>query len=376
MTLWFSATAVLPELTAAWNLTPGQAAGMTAAVQLGFVLGALAAAASNLADVVAPRRLFGASAVFGALANAALLLEPTPAVALALRFATGVALAGVYPPGMKIAAGHAPPERRGFAIGLLVAALTLGSATPHLVAGLSLSLPWTSVLLVASGLAVLAAVLVSTVVPDGPHQAAPAPFDPGSLGRVLRDRDLQLANLGYFGHMWELYGWWTWLVVWLGGAYASTDARRVAFAAIGLAGAAGAIVAGLAADRLGRTTTTIAALVVSGACCLISPWLLESPLLLPFLGIWGFAIIADSAQFSTAVTELAEPAYVGTALTLQTSLGFALTLIPIWGLPLLADAVGWRWAFLALVPGPVVGAAAMAWLRSRPASSRLAGGRR
>ena len=384
MTLWFSATAVMPALVTAWALSPTGAAWLTAAVQAGFVVGALASAVLNLPDVLPPRRMFALAAVAGALVNLALAwVADGIGAALVLRFLTGVALAGVYPPGMKIAAGHVSGRGRGLAIGALVGSLTLGSATPHLVAGLldARGLSHAAVLTVSSALALLGAFIVFTLVTDGPYAPGRAPFDPRQLGRVLRDRAVLLANLGYFGHMWELYAVWTWLAVFLAEALPPGDPgapRLAAFAIIGVAGAAGAFAGGWLADRIGRTTVTIAAMAISGACCLASAWAYGGPawLLVAFGLVWGASVIADSAQFSAAVTELSQPAYMGTALTLQTSLGFALTLVTIWGLPLLAQQVGWRYAFLVLAPGPFLGCWAMAALRRRPEALRLAAGRR
>jgi MFS family permease len=384
MTLWFSATAVMPALVAAWALSPTGAAWLTAAVQAGFVVGALGSAVFNLPDVLPPRRMFALAAVAGALVNLLLAwVADGIGAALVLRFLTGVALAGVYPPGMKIAAGHVSGRGRGLAIGALVGSLTLGSATPHLVAGLldARGLSHVAVLTVSSALALVGALIVATLVTDGPYAPGRAPFDPRQLGRVLRDRAVLLANLGYFGHMWELYAVWTWLAVFLAEALPPGDPgapRLAAFAIIGVAGAAGAFAGGWLADRIGRTTVTIAAMAISGACCLASAWAYGGPawLLVAFGLVWGASVIADSAQFSASVTELSEPAYMGTALTLQTSLGFALTLVTIWGLPLLAQHVGWRYAFLVLAPGPFLGCWAMAALRRRPEALRLAAGRR
>ena len=383
VTLWFSATAVLPALQAAWSLSPTGAAWLTAAVQAGFVVGALGSAILNLPDVLPPRRMLGISALIGAALNLLLAWGATSlAPALVLRFLTGICLAGVYPPGMKIAAGHVSGRGRGLAIGVLVGALTLGSGTPHLVAGIldAAQLPYRLVLTVSSALAVLGAVLVLGFVADGPYAPPAAPFDPRQLGRVLRDRAVLLANLGYFGHMWELYSMWTWLAVFLGAALGAGPAapRLAAFACIGVAGAVGCVVAGWVADRVGRTSVTIAAMAISGACCALSPWAYAWPAagLLGFGLVWGASVIADSAQFSASVSELAQPAYMGTALTLQTSLGFALTLIPIWGLPVLAELTGWRYAFVVLAPGPALGCVAMRALRRRPEAVKLAAGRR
>jgi len=382
MTLWFSATAVLPQLREAWHLSTTSAAWITAAVQLGFVTGALGSALLNLPDVVPPRRMVCIASALGAALNLLLAWGVSSAgPAIALRFATGVCLAGVYPPSMKIAAGHMTSGSRGFAIGVLVGALTLGSATPHLVAGLfgGARISHSAVMSVSSSFALVGAIIIARFVSDGPHGARPAAFDPRQAGRVLRDRALLLVNLGYFGHMWELYAMWTWLALFLTAALGqAADARLAAFAIIGVAGCAGAVGGGLLADRVGRTTVTIAAMAISAACCVASPWayLAPAPLLLVFGLVWGAAVIADSAQFSAAITELSDPSYMGTALTLQTSLGFALTLVPIWSLPYLASAGGWRFAFLALAPGPALGCIAMAALRRRPEALRLAAGRR
>jgi MFS family permease len=283
---------------------------------------------------------------------------------------------------MKILAGWFEGSR-GFAIGVLVGALTVGSALPHLIRAVGGVGQPRVVLYGAATLAVVGGLLVLLVEP-GPHQAPAAPFDPGAIGRILRDRGTMLANGGYFGHMWELYAVWTWIPAYLtaslavGGesGAASGLASLLSFATIAVGGA-GAVVAGSAADRLGRTRVTSASMVVSGVACLAAGLLFGSslPLLVPFVLVWGFAIVADSAQFSAAVSELAEDSYVGTALTLQTAIGFLLTTVSIQLVPVVVDAVGWRWAFAPLVVGPVVGTASMQWLRRLPAAASLAGGR-
>ncbi len=381
MTLWFSASAVGPELAAAWGLSDGQTAWLTNAVQLGFVVGALLSAVFTISDTVPPRKLFAVSALVGAAATATIALAVSSFLpAVLLRFLTGVALAGVYPPGMKIMAGWFRAGR-GFAIGALVGALTIGSAMPHLLRAVGGVGQPRLVLLGAAGLAAIGGVLVLSVRP-GPHQAPAAPFDPGAVRRMLSDRGTMLANLGYFGHMWELYAVWTWIPVYPAPSCAASGGQSEAFAALVAfgtiaIGGAGALVAGIYADRMGRTTITCVSMVVSGVACVGAGFVFSGPVivLVPFALVWGFAIVADSAQFSAAVSELAEDSYVGSALTLQTAVGFLLTIGSIQVTPVVADAVGWRWAFAPLVVGPLVGTAAMVRLRSLPESSALAGGK-
>ncbi|USZ67974.1 MFS transporter [Halorussus salilacus] len=383
MSLWFSATAAAPELSAEWGLTASETAWLTIAVQLGFVAGAFLSSALTIADVVRPRYLFAGSALAGAgftVLIAGVVNAATPAIAL--RFLTGMALAGVYPTGMKILAGWFE-EGRGFAIGVLVGALTVGSALPHLLRAVGGVGQPRVVLYGAGGLAAVGGLLALLVEP-GPHQAPTAPFDPGAIGRIVRDRATMLANGGYFGHMWELYAVWTWIPAYLAASLAESGnggvggelASLLAFGTIAVGGL-GAAVAGSAADRLGRTTITGLSMGVSGVACLAAGVVFGSSLalLVPFVLIWGFAIVADSAQFSAAVSELAEESYVGTALTLQTAVGFLLTTVSIQLLPMVADAVGWRWAFAPLAVGPVLGTLAMLRLRGLPAAGRLAGGR-
>jgi len=380
MSLWFSVTAVAPEIAAAWGLTPGQTGLLTSAVQVGFVVGALLSAVLTLSDTVPPRYLFAASTAVGAGATALLAASvDTLAPAVALRFLTGVALAGAYPPGMKIAAGWFD-DARGLAIGTVVGALTVGSALPHLLRAVGGVGRPRVVLFGAAGLALVGAGLVLLVRP-GPHQAPAAPFDPAAVRRVLSDRGTSLANLGYFGHMWELYAVWTWLPAYLLATSAvGTDglASLLTFATIAVGGV-GAVAAGLSADRLGRTTVTSVAMVISGSASLLAGVALGAPLLalVPFLLVWGVTIVADSAQFSAAVTELADPAYVGTALTFQTAVGFLLTTVSIQLVPVLQGTLGLGWggAFATLAVGPALGTLAMRRLRGSPDAAKLAGGR-
>ena len=382
MAPWFSASAVAPALVAHWRLESSGAAWLTISVQLGFVVGAFASAWLTLADVLSARRLITVSATLAAVATAAIAVAPDPATGVGLRIVTGAALAGVYPPGMKLAAGWFK-EGRGTAIGILVGALTLGSAGPHLVRWALPPDRWQAVMLVAAVAALVGGWLVLAVPNDGPYATRAPRFSWAAVPRLLSERPLMLANAGYLGHMWELYAMWTWIAVFVA---ASERARGVvdpggvpalvAFAVIG-SGAIGCWLGGRFADRYGRTAITSIAMAVSGACAVAVGLVYAQPLiaLTPVLLIWGVAIVADSAQFSTAVSELAPPELVGTALTLQTCLGFLLTCLTIYFLPNVAAVLGWRWSMAVLAAGPAVGVWAMLTLRRRPEALRLAGGR-
>ncbi len=386
MGLWFSASAVTPALAGRWQLTPAGASWLTATVQIGFVTGAFLSALFNVADRWSPRRLFALSAALGALANALIPLLPAGyALALVLRFATGFLLAGVYPVGMKIMATWMK-EDRGLGLGLLVGALTIGSAGPHLLRALGGVDHWQFVLYAASALALAGGLLVWRTGHLGPYRSAPAPFRWRYAGEALRERGLRLANLGYLGHMWELYAMWTWMPAFLLATYQAAPAGTfaqparaaslAAFAVIAVGGA-GSLAAGYLADRWGRSRIALLSLAISGSsAAAIGLFFGGSPLLVTAVALlWGFAIVADSAQYSAAISELAEPAYMGTALTLQTSMGFLLTLASIRLIPLLVDLAGWQWAFTSLALGPLAGGWAMWRLKESPLARRLAGGR-
>ncbi len=380
---WFSGSAVLPALQAEIVISDLQGVALTSGVQVGFVLGALFSAILGLADRLEPRRFFMASAFAAALSNAALLVvDPASGAAILCRLVTGAAMAGIYPVGMKIAAGWARGDL-GLLVGLLVGALALGSASPHLVRALG-GVDWRVTILVTSLLA-FAAGLVIRFVAIGPSSSPARRFVPGAIALVWRRQDLRLVNLGYLGHMWELYALWAWLAVFLDASFrfhmgseaASFWASVATFAAIGTGGL-GCVVAGFAADRIGRTAVTAIALAISGACALLAGFTFAAA---PYLTValclvWGASAIADSAQFSAATAELSAPEHVGTMLTIQTCAGFTLTLVSIHLLPIAAETVGWQLAPALLAVGPAVGIWAMLALRRRPEAQLIADGRR
>lgn len=358
MALWFTASAVSPQLAELWDLDASQAGWLTTMVQLGFVTGTAAAAFLNLADVVSARAYFAVSALAGATANACLVVAPGYGEALALRFLTGVCLAGVYPPAMKMISTWFQ-SARGLAIGTVVGALTVGKATPYLIRVFEQA-DFRVVVLAASAGSVLAAALVAWGYTDGPYPFERRPFSWKLTGTILRHRPTRLAVAGYLGHMWELYAMWTWIPGFLAASLAArgsgVSADALAFGAIA-AGGLGCVWGGWEADRLGRERLVNLAMAASGACCLIigafyggHPWLLAA-----VAWVWGFFVVADSAQFSALVTEVAPRHAVGTALTIQTSIGFLLTIATIQLVPELVEAFGWRWSFAVLAAGPACG---------------------
>ena len=382
MTTWFSATAILPELSAFWQLDAGQRTWMTNGVQLGFVIGALALSLVNLPDIAPLRWLMGGATMLAAIANGLLLIAPSAGWAIALRLVTGLALAGVYPPALKLVATWFQ-RGRGLAMGFVIGGLTLGSASPHLVRALAMGFDWHAVVATASLLSLLGALLFMAFAAEGPFPFSRAVFDPRQLGRVVRNRAVALVNLGYFGHMWELYAMWGWLLAFTSATVAANptwppqQVSLLVFAVVSV-GVLGAILGGLLADRIGRTATTALMMTLSGLCALLIGFVAGGPLWLFIVValLWGVTVIADSAQFSAMATETGDADLVGTALAFQLGIGFAITIVSLWLVPIIAAAIGWRFAFVVLVPGPLLGTIAMLILRRLPEAKRIAQGLR
>lgn len=372
--LWFSANAAAGDLSRVWGLTTVQLGHLSMAVQAGFIAGTLAFVVSGFADRYAASRIFVASAVAGALFNAGFaLIAKDVSAALAFRFATGFCLGGIYPIGMKLVVSW-EPEKTGQALGWLVGTLTLGTATPHLVRALGAEWPWQAVVLVSSGLAVAAALLVASVG-DGPHLPRNNVARTNHVLSVFRAPDFRAAAFSYFGHMWELYAMWTITPLLAAHALgASANAQRIALLSFFViaTGAAGCIGGGWLTEHVGSARVAAAALAVSGTMCIAYPFLrgAASPMLIALLLIWGLAVVADSPQFSALSARAAPPELVGGALAAQNCIGFAITVVSI-------DLVTSSWSRLEtqvvwlLAPGPVVGLLAIRPLLLRSRESKL-----
>lgn len=378
MSTWFSATAIVPQLTDLWQLSATGRAWLTISVILGFVVGALFSSIANLADRYRPQLVMLVGGVGAGLANLGLIWADGIEVGLVLRFATGLFVAGVYPPSFKLISTWYR-RGRGMALGVLAAGIVFGNSLPHLANALG-GIAWESVIYATSVMSG-AGGLIALVITTGPFEFPRSVFDPSQVGLVFTNRGVRLASIGYFGHMWELFAMAAWFLIFFGdhlvavGQPSLSVAAFVTFAVVAM-GAAGSWIGGLIADRWGRANFTIVMLAMSGLCSLGIGLLFGGPTwAIVLIGLfWGFTVVADSAQFSAIVTEVGDQSYVGTALTMQIAVGFTISAATIWIIPLIEELVTWRWAFAVLALGPLVGIIAMARLKALPEAAQIAGG--
>lgn len=362
--LWFAGNAVLPDMQRAYGFDPEMLGHVTSAVQFGFIVGTLVFASLTIADRFSPSKVFFLSACFGAVFNAAVVVIQVNAETLILlRFLTGFCLAGIYPVGMKIAADY-HEKGLGNALGFLLGALVLGTAFPHLLRAQTSMYTWQFVMLIVSGIAVVGGLAVLLTVPDGPFRQKGTGLDLTAVYKLFRIREFRAAAFGYFGHMWELYAFWAFVPVFLSyGLSVPLEHRMISWLSFTViaVGTISCIIGGLISRHKGSAKVAFIALLISGSCCILSPFLVEAPvwLFLLFLLIWGMAVIADSPQFSTLVATSAAPVLRGSGLTIVNCIGFSITIVSIQLLNLLRGSVGFEYLFLFLVPGPVLGLLAM-----------------
>lgn len=383
MSTWFSGTVILLELTLRLELGASQQVWLTNSVQVGFVVGALLIAFFNIADTAPLPILIGLSCALASITNLLLIWIETPYGIIALRFCTGVALSGVYPPVVKLIATWFE-KGRGIAMGIIIGALTIGCSMPHLFRALTLDTDWLLVIWSSSLITFISSIIFCLFISEGPFFSARARFDPRQIMLIIRNKPLTLVNIGYAGHMWELYAMWAWILVFA--QFSQQNFVNFPFGTpeyfcffVVAVGAIGCIAGGLLSDIFGRCYTTAILMIISGTCAFLIGFLVDGPpvIFAVIALLWGMTIIADSGQFSAAVTELADPHLVGTALTAQMALGFGITVITIWLVPIFAEWLGsFQWAFLFLVPGPIIGALAMLLLRKRQEAYKLALGKR
>ena len=365
VSLWFAGNGVMDALIHDYALPSRILGHLTSSVQIGFIIGTLLYAIFSFADKYSPSLVFFVSALAAALANLGLIMsEGNVMVLYGSRFMTGFFLAGIYPVGMKIAADYFDKDL-GKALGYLLGALVLGTAFPHLLKSVLNSFPWEDVVIVISILSIIGGMLIFFLVPDGPFRKKGNRFEKKVLLHLFRDKDFRSAAFGYFGHMWELYAFWTFIPVILAIFIKTLDpvhgeVSRLTFYIIS-AGSIGCILGGYISRMIGSYRVAFLALAASAFCCLISPLIftLNPAIIFLFLLIWGMVVIMDSPQFSTLVAQTAPSDNKGSALTIVNCIGFSITIFSIQLLNFLNDLILHQWLFIFLLPGPVLGLIAM-----------------
>jgi len=359
--LWFSGNAILENLIEEWNITSQIIGLITSAVQLGFIAGTLVFAWFTIADRYSPRKVFFTCSLLGAIANSLILFLPSNVISLIiLRFCTGFFLAGIYPVGMKIASGWYRKEL-GEALGLLVGALVLGTAFPHILVALKLQLNWETVLITTSATSLLGGIAMLTFVPDGPYITRNSSFNGKTIFSIFKQKEVKAAAFGYFGHMWELYTLWAFLPFFLSTYIlhnpGSTFSVPLWVFIIIASGSVGCAVGGVFSKRIGSAKVAFFQLAASGCCCMLSPLAfgLSPAIFIVFMTIWGITVAGDSPQYSTVIALKAPPHIVGSTLTLVNSIGFFITIVSIQLVDYLSSFIAPQMLFLILLPGPVLG---------------------
>lgn len=360
--LWFAGNGVIGDIVSNFGLSNSALGHLTSAVQFGFIIGTLVFAILSIADRFSPSKVFLSCAVLGALFNLGTIWDGNNlASILTLRFATGLSLAGIYPVGMKIAADHYD-KGLGRSLGFLVGALVLGTAFPHLAKDLTHALPWKFVLVITSSLAISGGLLMLVFVPDGPFRQAGKKIDLSAFFGVFQNQKFRSAAFGYFGHMWELYAFWAFVPIILttyNSEHAPIDFNIPfwSFLIIAIGGLA-CVISGLLAGKFGTKRIAFFALLLSCACCIISPLILMSTskyLFIAFLLFWGMVVIADSPLFSTLVAQNAAPDKKATALTIVNCIGFSITIVSIQLLNILQNSINPSYIYVTLAIGPLLG---------------------
>ena len=360
--LWFASNAIIGDLATTYGLDPAITGNITSAVQLGFISGTLIFALLSIADRFSPSLVFMVCAFLGAAVNLGVLWSGNTLLSLlSFRFVVGFFLAGIYPVGMKIAADYYS-KGLGLSLSLLVGALVLGTAFPHLLKVSSQSIDWRLVIYITSALAALGGLLIYLFVPDGPNRKPAQEIQLSSFFQVFKNTPFRAAAFGYFGHMWELYTFWAFVPIMfvtfnVDAGSSALDVSLWAFLIIGI-GAIACIIGGVLSQRYGTRTVATVALASSGLCCLCLPWIIGSGmvwLFIIFILFWGMTVITDSPLFSTMVAQNATPELKGTALTIVNCIGFAITIVSIQLLSGLWASTGSTYAFMLLAIGPALG---------------------